>query len=1083
MAVQRISRIRPISFSESGSRSRRNTRHLSFRGWPDFSPPERTAQQLFELAMAKNMERHSLVDKILGVPGDVADVGKGGGKKAWSGLGWVFDKMMRPTYAFAEAIQTEEEQKQKGHPSGLLGMIREGDFTSLSKSWKGFKEGLRAEKKTTYSDVLETYGAFKGHGRIRGTVGFGADVILDPTTYLSGGTTAAVKTGAKAGTKVAVTRTAAHEAGRNALAGKPIGRGGAKALAEAGEDFTYRASLARKQQQLRRRKDLDASDRAVLSQLREAALREEKGASKRILTIGSGKVRTPTHVRGLQVMPTLPRLVEPLAKANIPGISKTIRGIRKTFGAGKTDIIRGMRVTTKHTMERLTGEYTDAVQQILRTMPKGMEKSATTKALSKFEQKGGVVKKVDKKGNVSYVLNEKRIKRLKAAGELDDEMEQFVRGWHKIAEYFHAADKSFGIKYKHMGEQGRLYVPHLMDRAGVPYTMAQKNLLKRQGYTQGRKKTLSLDHIDTLVKAGKLPREVETDPYKMLVSMARSRAHQHSDKAALDFIADSVGVPKRIVDAATQRRITRQETRRDELTAKMQTYSTPSMKNLKQYKKMAAEVKALDKEIPKLYRGKKNKEVSKDMVELEKFRDEWGNKIATDPEVAAALTRIEKIVDPTDDAAISAFRRGWAKWLGYWKLIVTALNPGYRVRNTMSDFWNMYVAGVPTWAFGVYGKRAAQVMRRAKKGDEESLRILNDAYEAGVLSGLYGGDIQTVAQMLKFAGSKRATLRRGRLDKFGVKVAQDVNRNAENWGRLVHYLYRREHQKMGIADSAWEVKKAHFDYEDLTDFERKNMKGILIPFYTWSRKNIPFQIQAIASRPGKYSTFPKFAIEAEKAAGGGEGDILPEYMTSNFSFKVPVGDNTYFTPQLGMADLARFGESRDAAFRNTMSMLNPAFKIPAEVGLNRSFYTGQDINPPGGHPRQPVSDWAAPLLRLIPGSNVGQTKRGDIVGQGASPWLTYAFGQSPWTRSIFLGGKIKGEQRGYSNWWSQIGGIQVTKLDNDKQLILERMALKEKLKGRMRGLRDEGRFPEAEARRMSDYERAIQKAIAQGVGR
>lgn len=1055
--VERLSRIRPASFSESGSRSRRNRRHLSFRGWPDFSPPDRTAQQLFEMAMAKNMERHSFIDKVLGVPGKV-------GGKAWSAAGWTFDKLLRPNYAVAGAYS--EALKHRGEGLGALDEVAGAAY-----------KGLRGREKKTFSDVLDEAGILEGHKVWRGVAGFGLDVVADPLTYATFGVAAAPKIGATSTSKLA------QVAGRAAIAGEKLPKGGAKALLEAGDDFTYRRALVSVNKKVGRKKNLDASDRAVLSQAREAAIREEKGKSARKLTVGFMGKKAQTPIR-------LPRIVEPIANANIPALSKTVRGLQKAVGSGKSNIIRGVRVTTKHTMERLTGEYTDAVQQVLKSMPKHMDQTKAIKVLSQFEQKGGVVKLVDKKGRVSYVLNEDRIKALKSQGKMDAEQEEFLRGWHNIAEYFRIADTSFGITYKNgpMGESGRLYVPHLMDRDGLPYTVGQKNMLKRQGYTQGRKKTLSLDHIDTLVKAGKLPRNIETDPYKMLVHMARSRAHQHADKAALDFIAEAVGTPARIVDAAAQRKIARLEKEADELDVKMQRYSTKSMQNLKQYKTMAKRRKQLgDREkdktlINRAYKGKKNKARTPQMVELEKFRDKWGNKVLTDPEIAEALLRVEKIVDPTDDIALSNFRRGWAKWLGYWKLIVTALNPGYRVRNTLSDFWNMYVSGVPTWAFGRYGHRAAQVMRKAKKGDEESLRILSDAYEAGILSGLYGGDIQTVAQMLKFSGSKKAMLSRGRLDKLGVKVAQDVNRNAENWGRLVHYLYRREHQGKSIADSAWDVKKAHFDYEDLTDFERKALKQVL-PFYTWTRKNVPYQIEAIVTHPGKYATFPKLALESEKAAGGGEGDMLPEYMANNFSFKVPVGKNTYYTPQLGMADLGRFFESRDSAFRNTASMLNPAMKVPAEIILNRSFYTGQDINPPGGHPRQPISDWSAGLLSLIPGSNVGQTKRGGKAGMGASPWLTYAFGQTPWTRSIFLGGKIKSQQRGYSNWWSQLGGQQLTQIDNDKQLILERMALKEKLKRRMRGLRDEGLYPEAETRKLSDYERAIQRMIAQGIGR
>jgi hypothetical protein len=340
--------------------------------------------------------------------------------------------------------------------------------------------------------------------------------------------------------------------------------------------------------------------------------------------------------------------------------------------------------------------------------------------------------------------------------------------------------------------------------------------------------------------------------------------------------------------------------------------------------------------------------------------------------------------------------------------------------------------------------------------------------------------------MLKYGGSKKSLAKQGKGIRLASKVAQDVNRNGENWGRLVHYLYRREHQGMSIEDAAWEVKKAHFDYEDLTEFERKKLKGGFIPFYTWTRKNIPYQLQAIITHPGQYATFPKFATEMTKASGGEEGDILPSYMTKNMSFRVPLGKHTYTTPQIGVGDLARFFEGRGQASQSALAMLNPAFKVPLELTLNKSFFTGQPLHDPTGHPRQPISDWAAPFIGVIPGANVGptsrQTGKGRVEGAGAAWWVNYAFGQTPWTRALFLGGKIKHAQRGVSPWWGQLGGVQVSKIDPEQQLLLERLALKDKLKGRMKGLRDEGRYPQVEAQKQSEYERYIQRLIARNMG-
>jgi hypothetical protein len=704
--------------------------------------------------------------------------------------------------------------------------------------------------------------------------------------------------------------------------------------------------------------------------------------------------------------------------------------------------------------------------------------------LHHFEKPGGVEKVTHKDGTTDFVLSEDRIHELKAEGIIDDADEAFVRMWHDVAQYMHRTDESFGITYQHMGEKGKLYVPHLIDRSGVPFARETKSMLRQAGFTKGRGRAdMTLAQIDTLVKEGKLPETIETDPFKLLVTMARTRAHAHADKAAVDFLARGIGVPSRIVGPRQSKRIADNEKTIADIEEKLLGYDTPSKKNLKQYTSMMKKLDELNAENKKLRRGSKNKE-AKGLVDLDnqQLKDEYGNSILFEPEIAGAMKRIGKIIDPTEDVTINKFAKAVAGAQGRWKLWATAVNPGYRFRNTMSDYWNMYVAGVPFWAMVRFSGRAGHVMAQAKKGDVEALRIIEEAYDQGVLSGLFGGDIGTLARMLEYQGSKTALAKRGRFLKLGTKAMTDINRNAENFGRLTHYLYRREHEKMGITDAAMEVKKAHFDYDDLTEFERRYIKGVFIPFYTWSRKNVPFQVKALFTQPGKYTAFPKFAREAEYAAGDAEGDLLPDYLTENFAFKVPFGKDTYFTPQIGAADLARF-QTKDLAIKNAAMMVSPFFKVPAELLTNRNLMTGADIR--GDHPRTPISEHLAPFLDLLPGTNVGMTSRQGVSGMGADPKWVHAltsFGGG-WARLGVTGGsRIKAEQRGYGPYWSQIGGLSLTELNREQQLLIDRMELQEKLRKKLKGLRDEKKYPPPE-KRTSAYEAQIQRQIEFQLGR
>ena len=63
-------------------------------------------------------------------------------------------------------------------------------------------------------------------------------------------------------------------------------------------------------------------------------------------------------------------------------------------------------------------------------------------------------------------------------------------------------------------------------------------------------------------------------------------------------------------------------------------------------------------------------------------------------------------------------------------------------------------------------------------------------------------------------------------------------------------------------DASKAVRKYLFDYTELAPFEQNVMKRIL-PFYTWSRKNIPLQISSLLKSPQKYARYGK-AVRAFK---------------------------------------------------------------------------------------------------------------------------------------------------------------------------------------------------------------------------
>lgn len=133
--------------------------------------------------------------------------------KGRSGLDRIFDLLLTPVYAsagFADGVV----QQFKG--------TNESPWVAWQQAGKGLLAGLNyfgdgdESSEYTYGKVLETAGwqPESTAGKIaKGTVGFTLDVLLDPTTYLSGGASAVIKGTGRTGKVVERLAKTAEEAG------------------------------------------------------------------------------------------------------------------------------------------------------------------------------------------------------------------------------------------------------------------------------------------------------------------------------------------------------------------------------------------------------------------------------------------------------------------------------------------------------------------------------------------------------------------------------------------------------------------------------------------------------------------------------------------------------------------------------------------------------------------------------------------------------------------------------------------------------------------------------------------------------
>lgn len=253
--------------------------------------------------------------------------------------------------------------------------------------------------------------------------------------------------------------------------------------------------------------------------------------------------------------------------------------------------------------------------------------------------------------------------------------------------------------------------------------------------------------------------------------------------------------------------------------------------------------------------------------------------VVFDPKLVPFIDDMYKTV--SDPAKVGAFLKFTDRATKWWKMWSLGLRPAYHARNVIGNLWNAYnIGGMgPTDAhrFGQAMKiqRQSSVPSPTKMGDVKGAigfgkfsgsvnlgkfgthsneKLWKMAQEDGVLNhGQYGADVGRNIE--RFAVNDAPKNAAASLAQWVTPTTKNkllhggfaAGTALENNARLALYLTTLA--KTGSRQSARaNVKKSLFDYSDLSSFEQNTMKR-WVPFYTWSRKNIPAQVEALIKNP------------------------------------------------------------------------------------------------------------------------------------------------------------------------------------------------------------------------------------------
>ncbi len=199
--------------------------------------------------------------------------------------------------------------------------------------------------------------------------------------------------------------------------------------------------------------------------------------------------------------------------------------------------------------------------------------------------------------------------------------------------------------------------------------------------------------------------------------------------------------------------------------------------------------------------------------------------------------------------------------------------------------------------------------------------------------------------------------------KWGMEQGSKVNdftRGALFMDKLEESLQHGVRWQQALKNAEETVARHLLDYRDLLPFERQYAR-LAVPFYTWSAKNIPNQIQTMITDPGRYAYLERAYFGAWN---GFDGEFLPEdvpeWMQLNLGLplrKITKADGdveyavaipTGWAPASDVVQFAHaFRRNRETGKRgatNFLSMLAPWFRQLFEQVYNIDTFTGRAID-------------------------------------------------------------------------------------------------------------------------------------------
>lgn len=544
----------------------------------------------------------------------------------------------------------------------------------------------------------------------------------------------------------------------------------------------------------------------------------------------------------------------------------------------------------------------------------------------------------DNAGYVRHAFNKEQFQKYKDLGFVNKYGQLKTKGNTKIL-----GDRLYNMSAREANNMFKETISKNLDSLKPEQAKAVQDLLKEDGiFSEGITKSFN-NYLENIPKLAKYSKTLDT----VLVDATFGNYKELSN---LDKQIDKA---RKAGDTALVEKLSSQKV--DKLNnSNMKLLTNKDSTIPRGFKQLNSdEVKSLSNKLSKM-----SSELGlRDMEDVAKYIKNNGGKMAINKDVL----RLVEI--GTDQKQAKGLVRLYDKYLNFFKRN-KVLSPSFQINNLLGNSSNMYLAGIsPTKQAELFPEalnimnKSDDLMRKAANGieltskEQKMLDIWNNFIDAGF------GDAKTLssAQLADMPESLKAYFR-GEKEFKNVKdflvdglpyLNNKMNESMDTMARLVTFMEGSRNKKfldkLGVDNAGEAVRKVLFDPTDLTDFEKDVMKRIM-PFYTFTKKNLAFQFDNLSKNASQYSRLIRGYDRLLNAATDNNSENVSDWIKDNLYIPIPImGEDGSYKIIRGALPFGNLIDTLENPASNLVNLSSPALKMPMELATNTNSFTGRDI--------------------------------------------------------------------------------------------------------------------------------------------